>query len=200
MKKCIICQEDKIESSFHGRVPYCKLCKSQRPDEIDLYRKKQRKLDHTKNRDRDNLRNKQYYTQTKEDRKFYYHSNKEKFREYFSKSYYTESANFKMWLRNCQSRAKNYNLECSITEDYIQKLYDEQNGCCALTGIQFVFSKDDRFKMRPFTASIDRINSKIGYVEGNIRLVCNVVNLALNEFGLEIFDKMCKAYIDRNNK
>jgi len=37
--------------------------------------------------------------------------------------------------------------------------------------------------MRPFSASIDRINTNLGYTKDNVRFVCTMVNFALNEFG-----------------
>jgi hypothetical protein len=50
-------------------------------------------------------------------------------------------------------------------------------------------------KTNPFAPSIDRINPSIGYTKDNIRLVCASVNFALNEFGEDIFRKICKAYL-----
>lgn len=40
------------------------------------------------------------------------------------------------------------------------------------------------------------IDSTLGYTKDNVRLVCTIVNMALNEFGDIIFDKMCRAYVE----
>ena len=76
-------------------------------------------------------------------------------------------------------------------------MYLTQNKKCTLTKIDFVFEKVKTSK-RPFAPSIDRVDSTLGYVKGNVRLVCTIVNIALNEFGDEIFGKMCEAYVENS--
>jgi hypothetical protein len=76
-----------------------------------------------------------------------------------------------------------------------KKLIDDGRNKCAITKIKFIFDKGNTSR-RPFSPSIDRINSKLGYTKDNVRLVCVIVNLALNEFGDENFDKMCRAYVE----
>lgn len=70
-----------------------------------------------------------------------------------------------------------------------------QNKICSQCKIPFEFNKTN-FIRRPFAPSIDRINAKLGYTKDNVRLVCTIVNMVLNEFGDNIFDKMCRAYVE----
>jgi hypothetical protein len=40
--------------------------------------------------------------------------------------------------------------------------------------------------------SLDKIIPKLGYVRGNVRVVCYQVNMALGEYGEEKLIEMCK--------
>lgn len=53
---------------------------------------------------------------------------------------------------------------------------------------------------RPYVVSIDRIDSAKGYEAKNIRLVVSAVNLAMNEWGLEIFDRIAREYVKRESQ
>lgn len=98
-----------------------------------------------------------------------------------------------------RDRASKVGREFSIDIDFLADLWIQQDGKCALTGMRF--SLDDyeygkRF-YRPYSPSIDRVNADGGYTPDNTRLVCTVVNLALNRFGDSVFDVMCEAYIKK---
>ena len=111
-----------------------------------------------------------------------------------SQNYYSSENIVSTLLRNVKRRAKEAAINFDLTKEFIGILYQQQNSKCALTGIDFIFEKESTFR-RPFAPSIDRINSDLGYTRDNVRLVCAVVNLALNEFGDKVFDKMCEAYV-----
>jgi hypothetical protein len=89
-----------------------------------------------------------------------------------------------------KSRAKNNNRDFTITLEDLKNIAKQCDNRCMLTGIDFDFAKTDDCFRRPFTPSIDRIDSNLGYTPDNIRLVCTAVNLALNDFGLEILLKI----------
>ena len=69
-------------------------------------------------------------------------------------------------------------LEHNLTTAYIQDLLEKQNYCCAFTGIK-LDHKTGENSLR--MASIDRINSKKGYVKNNIQIVLNCMNKAKGE-------------------
>ena len=69
-------------------------------------------------------------------------------------------------------------LEHNLTTEYIQDLLEKQNYCCAFTGIK-LDHKTGKNSLR--LASIDRINSKKGYVKNNIQIVLNSMNKAKGE-------------------
>ena len=46
--------------------------------------------------------------------------------------------------------------------------------------------------------SIDRIDSNLGYVKGNIQLVCYVVNIMKNNFSMNEFIAFCEKILNYN--
>lgn len=112
-----------------------------------------------------------------------------------SERYYNPENVVSNLLRNAKRRAKEASIDFDLDKDFIDILYNQQGGKCAVTGIDFIFEKGETFR-RPFAPSIDRVDSTIGYIKDNVRLVCTVVNISLNEFGEEVFRKMCEAYLE----
>lgn len=64
-------------------------------------------------------------------------------------------------------------LEVEIEVEYLEDLWEAQNGRCAITGVRMT----TRFGSL-FAASPDRIDSSRGYVKGNVQLVSKAANLA----------------------
>lgn len=64
-----------------------------------------------------------------------------------------------------------------ITKDHLFALWDKQEGRCAITKKQMVYKRRSLY-----TVSIDRIDSTIGYIEGNVQLVCQAINLAKSTY------------------
>lgn len=111
------------------------------------------------------------------------------------------------WLRSARgrlssivtaavSRGRKYNRKVTINLEWALKEYKKQQGKCAMTGIQFSFDRKQGNRVyNPFSPSIDRIDSNKGYIPDNCRIVCTIVNIALNRFGDEPFRIMCENYI-----
>ena len=72
--------------------------------------------------------------------------------------------------------------DTEITIDYLVSLWEKQQGRCALTGKKMIHKHNS-----PYTVSVDRIDSSVGYYEGNVQLVCQSVNLAKNGYSNEEF-------------
>lgn len=99
-------------------------------------------------------------------------------------------------LQAALKRARARGLEVDIDGQYIVQLLREQNGRCALTGIRFdLKSQGGRTFHEPYRPSIDRIDSRSGYVKGNCRLVCVAVNAALGAWGDEVFLTVARAAV-----
>jgi len=80
-----------------------------------------------------------------------------------------------------RSRKKNY----SLSPEYLWELYLNQDKKCALSGIPIDFRKNG-------AASLDRIDSALGYVEGNVQWVYNKINIMKNEYTQDEFLQLCK--------
>ncbi len=92
-------------------------------------------------------------------------------------------------------------LPLSITIAQAWRLFVEQQGKCALTGIALRMRgrKSEEQKERG-TASLDRIDSTKGYVRGNVQWVHKDVNLMKNEFSEEYLLKMCRLVVRQGTK
>jgi hypothetical protein len=79
-------------------------------------------------------------------------------------------------VKGAFSRGESRNIPFEITIEYAWKLYIQQDRKCALTGLDINFSKTGGNRYNKTTASLDRIDSSIGYVEGNCQWVHKVIN------------------------
>jgi hypothetical protein len=82
-----------------------------------------------------------------------------------------------------KNRAKEKSLPFDLTPEFLIQLWQEQCGCCVLTGVLFNLSGSDTHSVHPDAPSIDRIKPELGYVMGNVRFVKYHVNVALSEYG-----------------
>ena len=95
-------------------------------------------------------------------------------------------------------RCKSSGLDHEIDTAYVRGLYYGQEGKCALSGIKMLIRaprKSDDFWM---TISLDRIDSKLGYVEGNVQLTCTGVNLMKKDMPNEMIIDFCKKVTELN--
>lgn len=93
--------------------------------------------------------------------------------------------------------AKQRNLQFDIDIKYAWNLFLLQNRKCNLTGVDLVFSK--KCWGKDTTASLDRINSSKGYVEGNVQWVHKNINMMKQEYTTEKFYDWCKKVCLHNN-
>lgn len=83
-------------------------------------------------------------------------------------------------------------IEFNITVEYAWKLFEKQNRKCALTGVIIYFGLVGNGKgIYEQTASLDRIDSTKGYIEGNIQWVHKRVNIIKQDQNQDDFIDMC---------
>jgi len=104
-----------------------------------------------------------------------------------------------LWLQN---NAKKRNLRVEITREDIAALYHEQEGKCALTGLQMthVYSpteeggrRNERNENHLRNFSVDRKDSSGSYTKENIQLVCGIINTIKWDLPQHEFIFYCKA-------
>ena len=97
------------------------------------------------------------------------------------------------YFNRIKSSAKTRKIEFDVTVEYISNLLINQNFLCALSGlpIKIVYPNKHQ-KVEETTASLDRIDSSRGYVEGNVQWVHKWVNLMKLDHTEEEFIDFCK--------
>ena len=110
--------------------------------------------------------------------------------------------------QSCDSRDIEWDKEYMTTEN-LWNLMIEQNHKCALSGLDIWLSKGKNIPMQTnqrnldysgWNASLDRIDSNIGYVQGNLQWVHRNINIMKNSYSQEYFIKLCKLVTNKNNK
>jgi hypothetical protein len=103
------------------------------------------------------------------------------------------------WLRervtDARGRARIAGMPFTLSPEFASKLFDEQKGCCAVTGLKFNLQSFPTLVAHPFAPSIDRRLSSGGYTEDNVRLVCVAVNFGMGQWGEEVFLTLARAAV-----
>jgi hypothetical protein len=95
----------------------------------------------------------------------------------------------------CRVRARcreNENKTYSITLQDLVNQWDKQRGICPYTGINLLKPKQGVKNNLLCVASLDRIDSKIGYDVNNIQFVSAAANMAKNNMSHEEMIQFCK--------
>lgn len=97
----------------------------------------------------------------------------------------------RFWLRYLAQKAnarKRPNSEI-MTEEILQDILNKQEGRCELTGMEFQGDGD-------WMASLDRIDSSIGYRADNVRLTSWIVNHCRGDLSDWDFINVCRLVAD----
>lgn len=95
-------------------------------------------------------------------------------------------SSFRPYLNS--GRASNKKHRMQLTPEYLKQVWEKQNGICPYTGLKMILPKSTApsAKVKSLKkASLDRIDSSKGYVDGNVEFVCYAINLAKNSFTRE---------------
>ena len=89
--------------------------------------------------------------------------------------------------------ANTRNLEFEIDLEFASSLAEIQNYKCYYSGLELKFNGD----FKQITASIDRIDSSLGYLDGNVCWVHKDINMMKQQFSEKKFIEMCKLVADK---
>ena len=94
------------------------------------------------------------------------------------------------YFNKIQKLAEKKNYEFNLDVEYLWKLFEEQNGKCALSGVNIILVRNYTSSVVQ-TASLDRIDSSKGYIKGNVQWLHKIVNRMKSDFTQENFLEMC---------
>lgn len=94
------------------------------------------------------------------------------------------------------NKARNRKHETDLDLPYLKALWEEQEGRCPLSGVQMVkhpttqaWQWDTR---NPWKPSLDRIDSRRGYIKGNVRFIVSIANFCKQGWDDDVVIEFCR--------
>lgn len=105
-------------------------------------------------------------------------------------------------LKKARQRARELGREFDLTLNWCLLRIEEQNHCCAVSGVPFFHAPQGASKCDPYAPSIDRIDCSRGYTQDNCRIVLFAVNVMLFDWGEDVLRTVVRSYrlTQRNGK
>lgn len=90
-------------------------------------------------------------------------------------------------------------LAFEIDMEFLDELFKIQNGKCVLSGIEITLPKSDEHRTTgESTASLDRIDSNVGYTKENVQWVHKRINIMKQNLQEDEFLYLCKLIVENN--
>jgi len=90
-------------------------------------------------------------------------------------------------LGRAKRRAKEKNINFDLTTSYLEKLLEKTKMICPIMKKKMIISKGQKTK---YSLSIDKIDPKKGYVQGNVRFISDIANRILTNATKEEIKKV----------
>lgn len=100
------------------------------------------------------------------------------------------------WFNKFKTSAEVRGISWELSLDDVADLLKEQESLCALSGVEITFPETGHPQKAP--ASIDRINSKLGYTRENSQLLTREVNMMKQSYTQERFIAICTLVADKS--
>ena len=92
-------------------------------------------------------------------------------------------------------------IDFLISKEYVYNLFLKQNRKCALSGVEIKFADTSTLHSKGHTtASLDRIDSDRGYIEGNVQWLHKYVNIMKWKLSESDFLTWCSLIVNKNQK
>jgi len=214
MKTCSKCKETKNDNEFYG----CNICKTCIKNKGKIYREKnkdvikeQKKEFYKTNKNKISEYKKEWYENNKERYQQYHIDNRDKCNERSRTYHYNNKDKVnkrqKEYRRNdipkclyngAKHRAKKNNIPFTITIQDITNVMPVDNICPLLQ----IHMQCNNGKLKYNSFTIDRINPNLGYVPGNIQVICykanrSKSNATVNEY--ELITSNLELYMNNRN-
>lgn len=92
-----------------------------------------------------------------------------------------------------KKHAENKKREMSVSIEAAWQKYLEQGRKCALSGLPLTFERHSKKRTKGQTASLDRIDSRFGYTDGNVQWVHKIVQKMKTDLPQDVFIEYCAA-------
>jgi hypothetical protein len=203
---CPCCKQTKTTSEFYrskfrksGIVAYCKVCWGQKAQErrkgrkhsVTVSHKKCFKCGHTKPAEEfhsNTSRHDGLATMCKSCG-VTYHANRRMNSPYDG---------FRILWHAIKKRCLRHGLPFSLRYAHIREVWDAQSGKCSLTGIDMTWADGTKNGRAVWNSgSLDRIEPKKGYVEGNVRFVLFCINSMKGESTDDVMLMVARALVNK---
>lgn len=111
-----------------------------------------------------------------------------------------EYSPFRWYVIRGEYRDRTKGYGCDLTVEYLKELWTRQNGVCSLSGCNLLLPKNTTKAWEiksPYNASLDRIDNSKGYMQGNVRFVAYIANIARSTFSDDQLIEFCKAVANK---
>lgn len=103
----------------------------------------------------------------------------------------------KTLLTGSRQRAKKKGIEHTLTYEDIEELLSTQGRRCVFTKIPFETDRRDAVGGKnPWSPSLDRVDSRKGYVKGNVQLTSLMYNMCKHTFTDDDVRTFAKSYLE----
>lgn len=114
------------------------------------------------------------------------------------KGYKKFSGSFFTRIKNGARTDLRPHLKFEVTIEYLYELFENQKGLCRYSGIKLTIP--EKWDDKHYTASLDRIDSSKGYVEGNVQWVHKDINKMKNSYTEDYFIELCRKVSNVNEE
>lgn len=100
------------------------------------------------------------------------------------------------FISKYKSHAKRRGIPFDLSIEYVNHLFEFQDGRCAYTNTKLSFEHYG-YKGEYSNASLDRRDSSLGYIEGNVQWVLTEINFMKQSLSENRFVELCEAVCER---
>ena len=89
----------------------------------------------------------------------------------------SEHSGLKKLIKLAQKRCKKTGREINLSLDHLVDVWKEQEEICRYSGVKLKLSRWNESRQDPrYLASLDRIDSNVGYIDGNVQIISLCMN------------------------
>jgi hypothetical protein len=107
---------------------------------------------------------------------------------------------FYTFIKQLQNRPKKKRQNMDLDVTFLSDIWEKQQGRCALSNIPMELICEGSRTQNLQSASLDRINNKLGYSKGNVQFVCLGINYAKNRHSDDHFLSFLDKIVDNYKK